>query len=171
MKKFYIKDLKEDFFITGSYGRYRYKKQIYLMLSKVSHTLPDLEDENTGKDLDILYIDNNGNEKLVKKFEQNQSLEIIQIKRDLIMLKHKHTKIRYDVFICSKEHFYTYYLFTLLGKKINIILRKKAIKKNLLLNQYGIFNRDTNEEIIINYDYTKNIFNNMLLILKLLYIK
>jgi DNA polymerase/3'-5' exonuclease PolX len=170
MKKFYINDLKDYFYMTGSYGRYYYRKQIHLMLKNVSETLPELENNaiSTGKDIDLLYISDN-NEKIIEKIRQNKNLEIIQMKKDLIMLKNNKTNIHYDIFICKKQYFYSYYLFTLVGKQINIILRKKAIKKNLLLNQYGIFKRDTIEEINIPYNEKKNEFYNMLLILKYLY--
>ena len=169
----YILFLKNFFYVSGSVGRYRYKNNIMNMLIKVSDTLSILFEKENAEyaphDLDLIYIDDNGNERLLNILKKNENLEIIQIKKDLIMLKHKKKKIRIDIFICEKKYLYSYYLFTLLGKRINIILRKKAIKANILLNQYGLFDRTNNTQIMIKYNTNKDIFYNMGLLLKKIY--
>jgi DNA polymerase/3'-5' exonuclease PolX len=169
----YIPFLKNFFYVSGSVGRYRYKNKIMYMLTKVSDTLPALFEKENAEyaphDLDLIYIDEEGNERLVNFLKKNENLEFIQIKKDLIMLRHKKKKIRIDIFICKKEYLYSYYLFTALGKRINIILRKKAIRANILLNQYGLFDRTNNKQIIIKYNKNKDIFYNMELLLKKIY--
>ena len=183
-KKVYISFLHSYFYITGSIGRYRYKKKIITMLEEVSEHLPKIFVESgaikmpselnmmttdyTLHDIDLIYIDDD-NKKLLNKIEKDDDIEIIQIKKDLLMLYYKPKKLRIDIFICKKEYFYTYYLFTLLGKKINIILRKKAKSYNLILNQYGLFDTSTSNNIKINYNNKKNIFYNLGMILKKIY--
>ena len=177
MNKVYIDLLKGYFYISGSVCRYKYKKPIMVMLSEISDTLPEIFEKENAEynphDLDLIYIikDDTDYKILLERFQNDKSLEIIQIKKDLFMLKHKITNIRIDVFICKQEHFYFYYLFTLLGKKINIILRKKAMKYNLLLNQYGLFNRENNNlySYKIKYNKNKSIFYNIGLIIKKIY--
>jgi hypothetical protein len=173
MNKIYIPFLKNFFYVSGSVGRYRYKKVIMKMLLDVSETLPKLfEKENADyapHDLDLIYIDEKDNTKLIEFLKKNKALEFIQIKKDLIMLKDKIRNIRIDIFVCKKRHLYTYYLFTLLGKRINIILRKIAMRANLLLNQYGLFDNINNKEIEVKYDYKNGIIYNMKLLLKKLY--
>ena len=171
-KRTYIPFLNGYFYISGSIGRYRNKKAIAIMLRDVSENLPKIfETENMEympHDMDLIYIDDD-NSRLLNTFQKNKDIEIIQIKKDLLMLRYKPNNLRIDVFICKKKDFYTYYLFTLLGKKINIILRKKAISYNLLLNQYGLFDRKTKEILKIKYNYNKSIYYNISLILKRIY--
>ena len=65
----YMPFLKNFFYVSGSVGRNRYKNNIINMLNEVSDTLPLLfEKENmryTPHDLDLIYIDDNGNENIL----------------------------------------------------------------------------------------------------------
>jgi DNA polymerase/3'-5' exonuclease PolX len=181
-KRVYISFLNDYFYITGSIGRYKYKKKIMKVLMDISEHLPTIFEssgaikmpsetlnyENSLHDIDLIYIDED-NTKLLKKIQENKNIEIIQVKKDLLMLYYKPKRLRIDIFICKKEYFYTYYLFTLLGKKINIILRKKAMSYNLILNQYGLFDRKTRNNIKINFNYKKDLFYNLGMILKKIY--
>ena len=177
-KRVYIPFLNDYFYITGSVGRYKYRKKILKILIDISDHLPKIfessgaiksyDDTNNLHDIDLIYIDDD-NTKILKKMREDKNIEIIQVKRDLLMLYYKPKKLRIDIFICKKEYFYMYYLFTLLGKKINIILRKKAKNYNLILNQYGLFERKKRNLIKINYDYKKDLFYNLGLIIKKLY--
>ena len=169
-KRIYISFLNSFFYVTGSIGRYKYKKKITTVLMQISENLLKIFELSVAvkHDIDLIYIDED-NTKLLKRLKGNKDIEIIQIKKDLLMLYYKPKKLRIDIFICKKEYFYMYYLFTLLGKKINIILRKKAISYNLLLNQYGLFDRKTKENIKINFDYKKDMFYNLGQILKKIY--
>ena len=169
-KRIYVPFLNGFFYITGSIGRYKYKKKITSILMQISDNLPKIFELSVAvkHDIDLIYVDED-NTKLLKRLRGSDDIEIIQIKRDLLMLYYKPKKLRIDIFICKKEYFYMYYLFTLLGKKINIILRKKMMSNNLLLNQYGLFDRKTKENIKINFDYKKDLFYNLGQILKKIY--
>jgi len=172
MTKKYIDNLKDYFYLSGSVARYKYKKPIMVMLTEISETLPKIFEKENAEyaphDLDLIFIDKD-NIKMVEKIKKEKNLEIVQVKKDLIMLKDKKKELRIDIFICNKKNFYLYYLFTLLGKKINIILRKKSMKNGLLLNQYGLFDRETQIEIKIKYNNKKSIFYNIGLIIKKVY--
>jgi DNA polymerase/3'-5' exonuclease PolX len=168
----YYKLFNIEFFITGSVGRNKYFKQIYEKLSKISETLPKilLEDKklDTKKDIDLLYFGKLKDILDIIKKKYSKNVEIIQIKKDLLMLKVG--EIRYDIFVCEKkEDFYSYYLFSLIGKRLNIILRKKAKNKNLLLNQHGLYDLKTNEKIKIYYNNNQGILENIYKIIKKIY--
>lgn len=116
----------------------------------------------TVRDIDILFLSDKNNtiEKYISYLNKEFDNKIYFYssgpqKTSLILQPGSDPKIKYkaDIFITTKENYYTTLLYTTGSKFNNIRMRARAKRLNLLLNQNGIFdnnkkkiNKDTDDE-------------------------
>lgn len=130
------------------------------------------------KDLDILIVVDDkylvDNKLLCPKSDKfilqsiifkSKKIKIVNVKtnggrRKSMIIKINNKNILLDIFICTKKE-KVFQLVARIGpKELNIIMRRKAKNLNMLLNEYGLFNRKTNKQIS-NIKTQKDIFEKL----------
>lgn len=152
--------------LVGSRGRIKYKNELMKLFKEINSKsiLKTVTFNLNKKDYDYLCVTNNYKQ-LLKNIDiiiDKTNASIITIKKDLITIVIEN--IKYDFFICKKKDKYYYFLFLILGKIYNIILRLKVKKLGLKLNRYGLYDND--KKIYFRFNKSKNIFYNITIILK-----
>ena len=172
----YINELKGYYLLAGSVGIRRYFYELYEIFSFVSDTLPGILKKDVGKpetkhDIDLVYVGNI--DELAKKYPKLIYKKTI----DLLVLEKKdksyypNVKV-YDVYVCPDKvpyQKYFFYMFYLVGKQINIILSNKMIKKGMKYNKKGVFRGNKDVSLEIKFNYKKNMFYNIMQIIKYIY--
>lgn len=170
----YVNDLNDKFIIVGSIGRKTYHKQLMEITEKYSDTIPkilekDFKQPVTRHDMDLLIMGDIN--KLAEKYRDILiAPKSLTLKSDILTLRRKDGKYpqikQYNLFVAKdKDELPYYFLYSLLGDVINIIMRIKIRSKGLLLNRHGLFK----DGKLIKLDFGEDLFENLNKILKYIY--
>ena len=169
----HLKSKDTEVLLVGSQGRLKYKNELIDLFSDIEYEfrsstmLNNVDFKPDKNDYDLLCITDNIDSLLdnIDSLIDKTNAVVKTVKVDLITIIID--DIKYDIFMCKKKDKYYYFLFLILGKTANIILRQKVKRLGLKLNRYGLFNKD--KKINIKFDNKLNIFYNIYIIFSYIY--